>query len=161
MMRWCRERVLAPGDSIVFEGLGERRFGLRLEKSSGRRRCRRRRPTRSRPRPAAAAPPPPPGPPPASRRDLRQPLRRVREAAQLLLREDELAVHAHLELTTAALDERALHAAFLLELGRQTGGPGKIVSSDAVTDLDGHGGYLRDDAAPTRGAASILPAPPV
>jgi len=34
MMRWCRERALAPGDSIVFENLGERRFALRLERPS-------------------------------------------------------------------------------------------------------------------------------
>lgn len=32
MMRWCRERGLEPGDTIVFEPLGERRFALRLEK---------------------------------------------------------------------------------------------------------------------------------
>jgi hypothetical protein len=32
MMMWCQARGLAPGDSIVFERLGERRFALRLEK---------------------------------------------------------------------------------------------------------------------------------
>ena len=32
MSRWCRERALAPGDAIVFERLGERRFALRLER---------------------------------------------------------------------------------------------------------------------------------
>lgn len=32
MMRWCRERGLEPGDSIVFERLGERRYALRLER---------------------------------------------------------------------------------------------------------------------------------
>ena len=32
MMRWCKERGLEPGDTIVFERLAERRFGLRLEK---------------------------------------------------------------------------------------------------------------------------------
>ena len=35
MMRWCRERGLEPGDSIVFEQVGERRFALRLEKPAG------------------------------------------------------------------------------------------------------------------------------
>ena len=35
MMRWCRERGLEPGDTIVFESLGGRRFALRLEKPSG------------------------------------------------------------------------------------------------------------------------------
>ncbi len=32
MMRWCRERGLEPGDTIVFEHAGERAFRLRLEK---------------------------------------------------------------------------------------------------------------------------------
>ena len=32
MMRWCREHALEPGDTIVFEKLGERRFSLRLER---------------------------------------------------------------------------------------------------------------------------------
>ena len=35
MMRWCKERGLAPGDSIVFERLAERRFALRLERPGG------------------------------------------------------------------------------------------------------------------------------
>lgn len=34
MMRWCREHGLAPGDTIVFERLGERRFALRLERAT-------------------------------------------------------------------------------------------------------------------------------
>jgi hypothetical protein len=34
MMRWCRERGLEPGDAIVFERLGDRRFALRLEKAA-------------------------------------------------------------------------------------------------------------------------------
>ena len=32
MMRWCRERELAPGDTIVFEEIGERRYSLRRER---------------------------------------------------------------------------------------------------------------------------------
>ena len=32
MMKWCRERGLEAGDSLVFEKLGERRYALRLEK---------------------------------------------------------------------------------------------------------------------------------
>jgi hypothetical protein len=35
MMRWCRERGLEAGDTIVFERLDERRFALRLEKGAG------------------------------------------------------------------------------------------------------------------------------
>lgn len=33
MMKWCRERGLAPGDAIVFERAGARAFRLRLEKA--------------------------------------------------------------------------------------------------------------------------------
>jgi len=32
MMRWCRERGLEVGDTIVFERLGERAYRLSLEK---------------------------------------------------------------------------------------------------------------------------------
>jgi len=35
MMRWCRERGLEPGDALVFEKLGPRRYHLSLEKGSG------------------------------------------------------------------------------------------------------------------------------
>ena len=34
MMRWCKERGLEAGDTIVFESLGERRFAVRLEKAA-------------------------------------------------------------------------------------------------------------------------------
>jgi hypothetical protein len=34
MMKWCRERGLEVGDSIVFERTGERTYALRLEKTS-------------------------------------------------------------------------------------------------------------------------------
>ena len=33
MMRWCRERGIAAGDTVVFEKAGERRYRLRLEKA--------------------------------------------------------------------------------------------------------------------------------
>lgn len=32
MMKWCRERGLEAGDTIVFEKLADRRYALRLEK---------------------------------------------------------------------------------------------------------------------------------
>jgi hypothetical protein len=35
MMRWCRERGLEVGDTLVFEKRGERTFALRLEKGAG------------------------------------------------------------------------------------------------------------------------------
>ena len=34
MMKWCRERGLEQGDTLVFEKLGERRYGLRLEQAA-------------------------------------------------------------------------------------------------------------------------------
>ena len=34
MMRWCRERGLEVGDTIVFERQDERVFALRLEKAA-------------------------------------------------------------------------------------------------------------------------------
>lgn len=33
LMKWCRERGLEEGDTIVFEKLGERRFRVSLEKA--------------------------------------------------------------------------------------------------------------------------------
>jgi hypothetical protein len=35
MMKWCRERGIAEGDTIVLEQIGERRFALKLEKQAG------------------------------------------------------------------------------------------------------------------------------
>lgn len=35
MMKWCRERGLVPGDTIVFEAAGDRTFRLSLEKAEG------------------------------------------------------------------------------------------------------------------------------
>ena len=61
----------------------------------------------------------------------------------LLLREDQVAVQHDLELAAAALDQGGVDAALFLELGRQTGGPWKIVSSDAVGDLDLRHGALQ------------------
>ena len=34
MMKWCRESGLEEGDALVFEKLGDRRYGLRLEKAA-------------------------------------------------------------------------------------------------------------------------------
>ena len=35
MMKWCRERGIEEGDTLVFERVGERRYQLRLEKREG------------------------------------------------------------------------------------------------------------------------------
>ena len=34
LMKWCRERGLEPGDALVFERAGERRFRLSVERGS-------------------------------------------------------------------------------------------------------------------------------
>jgi hypothetical protein len=34
MMKWCRERGLQAGDTIVLEKLADRRYALRLEKGA-------------------------------------------------------------------------------------------------------------------------------
>ena len=56
---------------------------------------------------------------------------------RLLLREDQLPIHHHFELSSGALDQRGIDATGFLDLCRQTGGSRKIVSLDAVGDLDG------------------------
>jgi len=58
------------------------------------------------------------------------------EAAELLLGEDQLAVHADLEDAAARLDEVGLDAVLLLDLGRQTGGARLVVSNAAVLDAN-------------------------
>jgi hypothetical protein len=58
------------------------------------------------------------------------------EASCLLLREDELAVQLDLEDAAATLDQRGAGPESLLQLIRQTGGAGQIVSSHAILDGD-------------------------
>lgn len=63
---------------------------------------------------------------------------------ELLLGKDEISIHNHLEDTPPGLDERHFDVGpFLLELGHQTGGPGLVVSDDAVFDRDCHEYPLR------------------
>jgi hypothetical protein len=59
-------------------------------------------------------------------------------APGLFLREDDLTVECDVQLSTTALGERGVEATRLLDLGRQTGGPGQVVSGDAVRDLELH-----------------------
>jgi hypothetical protein len=80
---------------------------------------------------------------------VREHLFRRGESAFLFLREDELAVHAHFEHAAATTRERRVDAALLLDLGRQTGGPGQIASLPAVKDLDRH-------LVPPEGIAAVL-----
>jgi len=66
-------------------------------------------------------------------------LARLRETPRLLLGEDQLVVDCDLEDPTAAFDELGFDAELLLDLVRQTGGTGKVVSDGAVLDDDMRG----------------------
>jgi hypothetical protein len=56
------------------------------------------------------------------------------------LGKDEIAVHGHLEHPAGRGDETDLRVGpFLLQLSRQTGGSGLIVSDDAELDDHAHG----------------------
>ena len=63
----------------------------------------------------------------------------LREAAFLLLREDQVPVGDDVELTLFARDGLGLVSGALVQLGRETRGPAVIAVSDgAVEDLDLH-----------------------
>jgi len=75
-------------------------------------------------------------------------------ATESLLREQQLAVHAHLEDATGGLLELVLGIGpSLLQLGHQTGGSGLVVSNDAIFNAYAHG---RDGR--WEGGALCLPA---
>ena len=59
-----------------------------------------------------------------------------RKTLQLLLGEDQLAIGHHLEDATSGFDILDLDPVLLLQLVRQTGGSGLVVSLNAV--FDGH-----------------------
>jgi hypothetical protein len=61
----------------------------------------------------------------------------LREASQLFLGEDQVVGHGDLEDATTATDQIGLDAELLLDLSRQTGGAGVVVSARAVLDGDG------------------------
>ena len=70
----------------------------------------------------------------------------LREAALLLLREQHLTIHEHVELALAALFDLGLVVGLVVQLGRETRGPLVVAVSDgAVLDQD-----LRHAAQPTR-----------
>jgi hypothetical protein len=67
-----------------------------------------------------------------------------------LLREEELPVGEHIELTLCALDRACRDSRPLDDLGRETRGPAVVAASDgAVVDLDGHR-LKASDAAPAQ-----------
>ena len=70
-----------------------------------------------------------------------------------LLREHEIAVNRHLEYPTGRLDQPDLGVRIgLLQLGRQTGGSGLVVSDNAILDrhLHWHITRLRDQTQDRR-----------
>jgi hypothetical protein len=74
----------------------------------------------------------------ARRGNLTEHFARFRVTTERFLREDQAAIERDFELTARALDERGIDSSRLLDLRRQTGGAGKIVSLHAVGDLDLH-----------------------
>lgn len=62
----------------------------------------------------------------------------IRKTSDVVLAEDELAVDDDIEDAAPARDELRLDLERILDLGRQTGGTGQIVSLLAVGDLDSH-----------------------
>lgn len=62
------------------------------------------------------------------------------ESVELALREDEIAVGNHFKDSATGLDELGVDAVLALEVGRQTGGLGLIVSLNAVLDRNVHRG---------------------
>lgn len=76
-----------------------------------------------------------------------------RESSCFVFRVDLLAVHEDIEDAIPAFDELTLDLKLTLNLSRQTGGPGKVVSNDAVFDSNVHS--LSDDTARTRIAVML------
>jgi len=60
------------------------------------------------------------------------------EPPEALLREEELSVPPDFEHPAFRLDQLRVDAERLLDFGRQTGGPRKVVSNAAVFDLECH-----------------------
>lgn len=71
----------------------------------------------------------------------------LRKAIQSLLREHQVLVEPHLEDPAGAADQLRVEPETILNRGRQTGGPGLVVSSPAVLDRQsvaiGHDPSLR------------------
>src|SRR5690242_10644252 len=82
-----------------------------------------------------------------------------------MLREDEVAVDEHVEHAAASLLERWIHTLLPLDRGRETRGPGEIVSGHAVLDPDFHRADLRTHFDARRGTRDVrteglIPRPP-
>jgi len=62
----------------------------------------------------------------------------VGESPGLVLRENEILVHHHIKDPVFSPYELCLYPTLLFDCGRQTGGPGQIVSLDAVGNRNLH-----------------------
>jgi hypothetical protein len=72
-------------------------------------------------------------------------------ASERLLGEDETAVHGHVEHASGRRQEADLRAGKgLLQLSRQTGGSGLVVSDDAVLDRDQHESFPMEERGSPR-----------
>ena len=60
------------------------------------------------------------------------------EAAHLVLGKDHLAVDLDVKYAALTADELGVHAVALLDRGRETRGPGRVVSNLAVGNGHGH-----------------------
>jgi hypothetical protein len=79
----------------------------------------------------------------------------VRMAPELELRKHHRTVHRHLERPPGGLDQPDLGLGeSLTQLGRQTGGPGMVVSDDAELNRDHHGRPLWSSDTATKSTAA-------
>jgi hypothetical protein len=81
----------------------------------------------------------------------------LRESTCIRLREQKVPVDNHVKDAATALDQGRFESRRGLDLGRQTGGPWKVVSLSAVGDLDLHtrpGHYRKSDIASTHRESS-------
>ena len=72
----------------------------------------------------------------------------IRIAALAMLGKNDGAVGGDVEDAAATLDELGLHSELPGDLGRQTGGPGQVVSDYAVGDGDAHGRFVIREVGP-------------
>ena len=84
---------------------------------------------------------------------------RFREPSGSVLGVDQMAINVDVEHAARALDQggRGVWGETFLQNGRQTGGPGVVVSRDAVLDLDLHWDLLATAEGPSTYAGVKVP----
>jgi len=60
----------------------------------------------------------------------------LRKTPGFLLRKNNFAVDFHVEYAAASFDKLYFNACLFLDFGRQTGGPGEVISLPAIFDGD-------------------------